>query len=224
MSTIGTQIGPSNIRTYKAMIVARIMGIDLASMSSFELGVDNKTPEFLAKYPVGKVPVFEGADGFMLFDSAAISFYLAMQSPDSGRLLGHTNQERAKILQYSFFAESELMSAATKVLHVFFGFIPLVQPTFKTAEDELARFLGALDTLVGEKTFLVGDRMTLADIDVACDLTVIYENYLLAEDRAKYNNLTRYLTDMINQPAFKEVIGEVVYCVKRPEGSPPTRH
>ncbi|KAJ2083844.1 Elongation factor 1-gamma [Coemansia sp. RSA 988] len=222
MSSFGTLLGPTfNIRNYKARIVANILGIDLATTPSFEMGVDNKTPEFLAKFPAGKAPVFEGVDGFLLSDSTAISFYVAMQSPDSDKLLGYTNQERAKILQYAFFAESELMPAGSKVFHVLFGLIPLVQPTYENAEKELARFLGVLDTLVGEKAFLVGDRITMADIDVACNLVLIYKQYLTAEDRSQYKNLTRYLTDMVSQPAFKEVIGEVVYCVERRKPSPP---
>jgi elongation factor 1-gamma len=37
--------------------------------------VDNKELEFLAKFPHGKIPAFEGSDGFKLFESAAIARY-----------------------------------------------------------------------------------------------------------------------------------------------------
>jgi elongation factor 1-gamma len=37
--------------------------------------VDNKKPEFLAKFPHGKIPAFEGSDGFKLFEGAAIARY-----------------------------------------------------------------------------------------------------------------------------------------------------
>ena len=36
---------------------------------------DNKKPEFLAKFPHGKIPAFEGADGFKVFETSAIARY-----------------------------------------------------------------------------------------------------------------------------------------------------
>ena len=36
---------------------------------------DNKKPEFLAKFPHGKIPAFEGANGFKLFEASAIARY-----------------------------------------------------------------------------------------------------------------------------------------------------
>ena len=39
------------------------------------MGEENKSSEFLAKFPLGKVPVFEGADGLTLFENSAITQY-----------------------------------------------------------------------------------------------------------------------------------------------------
>jgi elongation factor 1-gamma len=39
------------------------------------MGVTNKSPEFLAKFPFGKIPAFESADGFRLFEGDAIARY-----------------------------------------------------------------------------------------------------------------------------------------------------
>ena len=35
----------------------------------------NKEESFLEKFPFGKVPAFEGADGLLLYESNAISYY-----------------------------------------------------------------------------------------------------------------------------------------------------
>ncbi|KAJ2382262.1 hypothetical protein GGI23_007402, partial [Coemansia sp. RSA 2559] len=76
MAPIGTIIGPTvNQRNYKARIVAKYLGMELETTPEFQIGVDNKTPEYLAKFPCGKVPVFDGADGFTLTDSSAIAYY-----------------------------------------------------------------------------------------------------------------------------------------------------
>ena len=40
-------------------------------------GETNKSPEFLKKFPLGKVPAFEGSDGLLLTESNAIAYYVA---------------------------------------------------------------------------------------------------------------------------------------------------
>ncbi|KAJ2605476.1 hypothetical protein H4R99_001130, partial [Coemansia sp. RSA 1722] len=55
MAPIGTLIGPvASPRNYKARIVAGLLGLDLSTTPEFQMGVDNKAPEYLAKYPAGK--------------------------------------------------------------------------------------------------------------------------------------------------------------------------
>ncbi|KAG6329843.1 hypothetical protein ID866_9244 [Astraeus odoratus] len=41
-------------------------------MLAFEYGITNKSPEFLQKFPSGKIPAFEGREGLMFFEGAAI--------------------------------------------------------------------------------------------------------------------------------------------------------
>ena len=36
---------------------------------------DNKKPEFLSKFPHGKIPALDAADGFKLFETSAIARY-----------------------------------------------------------------------------------------------------------------------------------------------------
>ncbi|KAJ2897278.1 Elongation factor 1-gamma, partial [Coemansia aciculifera] len=213
MAPIGTIVGPTgNSRNNKARIVAQFLGLDLACTPDFIMGVDNKTEEYIAKYPAGKVPAFEGANGFRLTDSSAISYYVASQAGSDSPLLGQTAEETAQILQYIFFAEADFSPAAAGTVYPLLGYMPFVKPAQQHAEEQLFRFLGVLDSILLDKTFLVGERITVADIIVACDIQPAYTLYLTSEDRKKYRNLTRYFKTMINQPAFKAVAGEVALC------------
>ena len=54
--------------------VAAFAGLEI-TVPAFELLVDNKKPDYLSKFPHGKVPAFEGADGFKLAEGAAIARY-----------------------------------------------------------------------------------------------------------------------------------------------------
>ena len=42
---------------------------------------DNKKPQFLSKFPHGKIPAFEDKDGFKLFESIAIARYSESSFP-----------------------------------------------------------------------------------------------------------------------------------------------
>ncbi|KAJ2899356.1 hypothetical protein IWW38_001011, partial [Coemansia aciculifera] len=222
MAPIGTIIGPTthNSRNYKARVVAHLLGLDLATTPDFVMNVDNKTEEYLAKYPAGKVPVFEGANGLSLTDSSAIAYYVASQAGSDSPLLGQTAEETAQILQYIFFAEAEYMAAVAGALYSLQGFVPYVKPAQQHAEEQLFRFLGVFNTILLDKTFLVGERITVADVIVACDLIPGYLSYFTSEDRKKYRNVTRYFKTMINQPAFKAVVGEIPLCVERIKPQP----
>lgn len=54
-----------NARAFKALIAAEYNGVTI-EVPDFEWGVTNKSEEFLAKNPVGKVPVLETAEGAWL--------------------------------------------------------------------------------------------------------------------------------------------------------------
>merc|ERR1712123_392763 len=68
--------------------------------------------------------------------------------------------------------------------------------------------MSILNTHLADKTYLVGDRITLADICVASAL--VYPLKLVC-DKAflkPHGNMVRWFTTCVNQPAFKAVIGE----------------
>ncbi|KAJ2719054.1 hypothetical protein H4S00_003587 [Coemansia sp. D1744] len=224
MASIGTLIGPVvSLRNYKARIVANLLGVNLAITPDFEMGKDNKTPEFLAKFPLGKVPVFEGANDFSLTDSSAIAYYVAMKSSDGAELLGRTDEERAEIMQFSFFAEADYSPAQAGAIYPALGYMQFVKPAVQAAEEQLMRFIGVLNTVLLDRTFLVGERVTMADIIVTCGLTMAFTHYLTAADRKQFRNVTRYFKTMIAQPAFKSVIGEFVFCEKRTAPAAPAK-
>merc|ERR1739840_72627 len=67
------------------------------------------------------------------------------------------------------------------------------------------------------RTFLVGERVTLADIAVACTLVNLYKQVLDPSFRKPFLNVTRWFTTVINQPNAKKVIGSVTLCSKMAE-------
>jgi len=48
---------PENFRAYKVLAAANYSGFNLKVDASFQYGTTNRTPEFLAKFPLGKVRI-----------------------------------------------------------------------------------------------------------------------------------------------------------------------
>ena len=71
---------PENWRAFKALIAAQYSGAQVRVLSApphFHFGQTNHTPEFLQKFPAGKVPAFEGDDVFCVFESNVIAYYVS---------------------------------------------------------------------------------------------------------------------------------------------------
>ncbi|KAI8322891.1 elongation factor EF-1 gamma subunit [Martensiomyces pterosporus] len=198
-------------RSFKARVVAQYLGLDIELTPDFKKGETNKSPEYLSHFPIGKFPAFVGSDGFTVNDSNAIAYYLAGLREDSP-LVGRTHQETTKILQYILFAESEILQATHGWQKPIQGSTVYFKPAVDQAEKNIDRYLGALNDVLLDKTFLVGERLTVADIVVASDLHPLFTEYLDKQRRLKYRNVTRYFKTIVRQPAFKAIAGEVVLC------------
>uniref|UniRef100_A0A8C0K9G9 Elongation factor 1-gamma n=1 Tax=Canis lupus dingo TaxID=286419 RepID=A0A8C0K9G9_CANLU len=175
---------PENWRAFKALIAAQYSGAQVRVLSApphFHFGQTNRTPEFLRKFPAGKVPAFEGDDGFCVFESNAIAYYVSNEE-----LRGNTPEAAAQVVQWAT----------------------------ENAKEEVRRILGLLDTHLKTRTFLVGERVTLADITVVCTLLWLYKQVLEPSFRQAFPNTNRWFLTCINQPQFWAVLGEVKLCEK----------
>ncbi|MRA94325.1 hypothetical protein GH868_30915, partial [Bacillus thuringiensis] len=74
--------------------------------------------------------------------------------------------------------------------------------------------LRVLNDFLLTRTYLVGERISLADICLCCNLLALYQIVLDPEFRQPYSNVNRWFTTLVNQPQFKAVIGDVKLCEK----------
>ncbi|XP_060613855.2 elongation factor 1-gamma [Anolis sagrei] len=203
---------PENWRAFKVLIAAQYSGAKIKVLSSppqFHFGQTNKTPEFLKKFPVGKVPAFEGDDGFCVFESNAIAHYVSNEE-----LRGATKEAAAQVLQWVSFADSDIVPPASTWVFPTLGIMHYNKQATESAKDEVKRILSLLDSHLKTRTFLVGERVTLADITVVCTLLWLYKQVLEPSFRQSYGNVNRWFVTCINQPQFKAVLGEVKLCEK----------
>lgn len=206
---------PGNHRVQRAQVIAELNGLELKE-AEFQMGVTNKSPEFLAKFPLGKVPAFEGADGFCIAEGAAISTYIAASGPKAAQLLGADLKTKARIAEWTLFTETEIVQYSTPALVAMFKIIPYNEESQVMYADRFERALTKIEATVKDgRKFLVGEELTLADLMVVSGLYMASGPLFDAEMRAKVPATVEYVRGISAVPEFAKAFGEFKPCEKR---------
>ncbi|KAK1867322.1 hypothetical protein I4F81_009829 [Pyropia yezoensis] len=83
------------------------------------------------------------------------------------------------------------------------------------------KVLVTLERVLVSQTYLVGERVTLADIWAVVVLSILMEHILDAPARAAMPSVMRYFTTLAAQPAFAKALGGEVKLCETPLGPPP---
>eukprot|EP01099_Mayorella_cantabrigiensis_P007537 TRINITY_DN669_c0_g3_i1.p1 TRINITY_DN669_c0_g3~~TRINITY_DN669_c0_g3_i1.p1 ORF type:complete len:411 (+),score=117.53 TRINITY_DN669_c0_g3_i1:72-1304(+) len=199
-----------NLRSKKILVTAKYLGVDIETVD-FKMGTDNKTKEFLQLNPLGKVPVLKTPEG-PIFESHAILRFLAQKGKRN--LMGKTPYEAAIVDQWMEFASTQIEPPASTWLYPIWGLIPNNPAATNKAKGDLIRLLTVLNTHLASRTWLVGERISLADISLGVNLHPLYTAVLDAGMRKKFTHTNRWFLTVFNQPEFKEYFPELTLCVK----------
>ncbi|XP_049874891.1 elongation factor 1-gamma [Pectinophora gossypiella] len=207
---------PENFRAYKALIAAQYSGTDLKVAPNFVFGETNKSDEFLKKFPAGKVPAYESADGkVLLTESNAIAYYVA-----NAALRGADVESQARVLQWMSWADSELLPASCAWVFPYLGIMQFNKQNVERAKADLLAALRQLDAALLTRTFLVGERVSLADIVVFCSLLHAFQHVLEPGARAGLGNVCRWWATLAAQAPVAAVAGHVPLCAAPPVYDP----
>lgn len=197
---------PGNAKAFATLIAAEYNGVDI-EIPDFKMGVDNVTPEFLAKSPMGKVPCLETASG-SLFQSKAIARYVAQIRRDT-ELMGASFFQSGQVDSWMDWCTHELELPATMWYYPVLGYMPHNAMATEKARADLAKALAVLEAYLLDKTYLVGEKITLADITIASALVYPFKLVCGPSFRGAFPCVMRWFNTCVNQPQFKAVIGTV---------------
>jgi len=128
---------------------------------------ENRQPAFLAKNPLGGLPVLELDDGRFLAESTAICRYFEGTHPNPP-LLGVDATDRAWVEMWNRRMELEVFSQIAgcfRHTHSFFkGRIEQVPEFGEVCRRVATQRLAWLDGELAGRPFIAGDRFTMADI------------------------------------------------------------
>jgi glutathione S-transferase len=147
---------------------AAIMGIAIERVNIDLFRGESHTPDFLALNPHGLSPVMVDGD-VVLYEASAINLYLAERA--GGKLLRASTRERYEVLQWMFWSGEQWRVFATLTFDERIGKRLMGQPEDESivqlAFAKLRAAAAVLDAHLAERRFIVGDHLTLADIDIA---------------------------------------------------------
>jgi glutathione S-transferase len=155
----------------------------------------HKTPEFLRLHPFGQVPVLDDG-GTVVWDSTAILVYLASKYDTSGRWIPRDPAGQAAVQAWLSVAAGLIAfgPAAARLITVFGAkFSP---------EDTIGRahnLLKVMESLLGERDFLVGTAATFADVATYSYIASAPEGNV---DLAAYPQVRAWLARIEALPGF----------------------
>jgi len=155
--------GPTHSLTFLAKIAA-----EYCQLTDVEVVIVSKeqqeTEEFKAKRQHGKFPMLELDDGSMVYESMAIAQYIARRSATHGpALLGKDAMEEAQVQQWMTWGMCNLGWPSAIVFYSTLGVWPFDEARYQEAIKIVKEKLKVLNNHLQGKTFLVGNRFTLAD-------------------------------------------------------------
>lgn len=208
---------PFNMRALRIDAVASFAGVQL-ERQALEYGKDNETPEFMRNcHPLGRQPVLQTEEGY-LFESNAIARYIARLDKSNAFLYGRTPFENSQVDMWLDFAATELDVASPVFLYNLLRGVAVSQEQL----DKVNEVLTGLENWLETRTFLVGERLTVADIVIAFSLQWVFVyNSVNAEELAKkFKNVLRLFNTVMQQPKTVEVLkahGSTFTVAKKPE-------
>ena len=163
----------------------------------------NDTPEFLAMNPNGTVPVLRDGEGEPIFETGAILRYLANRYAGSS----FWPEALAARTQVDMWTEWSKINIALNFTAPIFWRVVRTAPrdrdeaAIRQAVAVFARKLDIAEARLERQAFLVGEALTLADIQFG---HVLYRYFDIDFVRPEHPALRRYYDRLSERPAYRE--------------------
>ena len=183
-----TPLSPA-CRKIRLMLLEKELDFELKEESVWE-----RRPAFFAMNPAGEVPVLEVDNGAILCGGYSIAEYLEEQFPEV-QFFGSTIIERAEVrrlvdwFDQKFEREVGANILFEKVFKRLHGYGEPSSEAIRAGKRNLRYHLDYISYVLGDRNWLAGDYMTLADVTAAAHLScldylgdVLWEGHELVKD------------------------------------------
>jgi glutathione S-transferase len=182
---------------YKVRLILHRLGIPFERVELDIAKRETRTPEYLAINPNGRVPAVVFDDRRVLFESNAILWYFAEDTPFAGA----DHWERAQILQWMCFEQySHEPNVATLRFWHFAKLLAHKRPEEIEAKRQAGdSALALMDRHLAARSYFVAERFTIADIALFAYTHVAGQGGF---ELARHPALQRWIARVEAQPRF----------------------
>ena len=164
---------------------------------------DQFDPSYRAEQPFSQVPVLEETGRPPIFETGAIVLDVAQRS---GQLLPADEGQRAQTISWLFAALNSIEPVLSNLGEVdfFIDDVELKERRRPGVVKSVRRRLQQLSEALGDRTYLVGDSFTIADLMTASVLKTVGHTDLLDG----FPNLAAYRNRCFERPAYRKAIAD----------------
>jgi elongation factor 1-gamma len=138
-------------------------------------------------------------------------------------LLGKTKQDYASILKWLSFANSELLGKISEWFGPLVGGAPYNKKNVDEAQKATLARVKVIEDYLLVNTYLVGERISLADIFVHALLLRGFQKVFDKKFRDEHPNLVRWYETIAAQPFYSEVLPKVDFIAEAVKYTPPKK-
>lgn len=198
-----TLYGQYMSRAQRCLWTLEELGVPYQHVKTNQGAGESRTPEFLKINPNGHVPALQDGD-FILWESMAIAMYVAKKF-GQGSLWPASVEDEGLVMQWALWASLEVEIFAVNYLRHAMLYPPEKRRP-ELAEEALKVLpapLKVLDDALAGKEYLVGNRFSVADINVSTVLLLADVYKQVGAD--KYANVVAWLNRVAARPAWQKL-------------------
>ena len=190
-------------RAQRCLWTLEELGVPYEHVKTNQGAGESRTPEFLKINPNGHVPALQDGD-FILWESMAIAQYVAKKY-GQGSLWPASVEDEGLVMQWALWASLEVEIFVVNYLRHAVMYPPEKRrpELVKEATDILPAPLKVLNDSLAGKDYLVGNRFSVADINVATVLLLADIYKQIGVDQ--YPNIMAWLNRVSARPAWQKL-------------------
>lgn len=190
----------SSINVRKVVFTAQLLGVPFERVDAGAAFGIVKTPDYLARNPNALVPLLEDGD-FFLWESNVIVRYLCAKHSE-GTLYPTDLRARFDAERWMDWQQTTLNNAGRD------AFLQLIRTPAEKRDPKLIAasvaatepLLAMLDAQLARTPFLAGQRLTMADIPIACEM---HRWWGLPLEHPSHPHLRRWYDGLLALPAAR---------------------
>ena len=193
----------SSINVKKVVWTAQELGLDFERIEAGGVHGVVKTPEYLALNPNSQIPVMKDGE-YVLWESNVITRYLCARH-STGSVYPTDLQQRFDAERWMEWQQTTVNPASRN------GFWHLIRLPAEQGDPALVAqsnaavepLMAMLDAHLAHRRFMVGERFTMADIPLGCEV----QRWLgLPQARIARPNIERWFASLLARPAAQGVL------------------